>query len=194
MDYISLLSIAIGLSMDAFAVAVTNGAVTRNLKHSHAVKIAFFFGLFQAAMPTIGWIIGIAGASLIQAVDHFVAFALLSYIGGKMIYDGIKESKEIESCEMKDPIGTKMLIIMALATSIDALATGVILPSTLNVSSFMLMILAVTIIGIITFFISLAGVYIGKKFGDVFSYKAQLLGGVVLILIGCKILIEHLLA
>ena len=193
MDYISLITIAIGLSMDAFAVSISNGAVTKNLKLNHAFKIAICFGLFQAIMPIIGWVIGITGASLIEAVDHFIAFILLSYIGGKMIYDGIKDSKKEKNCDLKDPISLKMLIVMAIATSIDALATGIILPSVVQAYSFNLMLLSVSIIGIITFLISFIGVYIGKKFGDLFSSKAQLLGGSVLIKIGLIILIEHTL-
>lgn len=193
MDYISLITIAVGLSMDAFAVSVSNGAITKNLKINHAFKIAVCFGLFQAVMPIIGWIIGITGASLIEVVDHFIAFILLSYIGGKMIYDGIRDFKKEKNCDLKDPVSSKMLIVMAIATSIDALATGVILPSVVQAYSFNLMVLSVSIIGIITFLISFLGVYIGKKFGNLFSSKAQLFGGFILIIIGLKILIEHTL-
>ena len=154
MDYLALFGIAVGLSMDAFAVALTNGAVTRNLKLKHALGIALAFGAFQAVMPTIGWLVGIAGRGIIESVDHWVAFILLGYIG--------------------------------------ALATGIILPSVVGASTLLLMLTAVGLIGLTTFIISFAGVYIGKKFGDLFSSKAELLGGLVLIIIGCKILIEHL--
>lgn len=192
MDYISLLSIALGLTMDAFAVAVTNGAITKNLKFNHALKIALCFGFFQALMPVIGMLIGVAGSSFIETVDHFIAFALLSYIGVKMIHDCIKESKKVKSCNLKEPIGLKMLIVMAIATSIDALATGVVLPSIIGIKSLSSIALAVSLIGLITFSLSLAGVYIGKKFGSMLSSKAQILGGLVLIIMGVKILIEHL--
>ena len=164
MDYLALFGIAVGLSMDAFAVALTNGAVTRNLKLKHALGIALAFGAFQAVMPTIVLLVGIAG----------------------------RGSMESEPKECRDPISFKMLMVMAIATSIDALATGIILPSVVGASTLLLMLTAVGLIGLTTFIISFAGVYIGKKFGDLFSSKAELLGGLVLIIIGCKILIEHL--
>jgi manganese efflux pump family protein len=192
MDYFSLLGIAIGLSMDAFAVSITNGAVTKGLKFSHAFKIACCFGVFQAVMPILGWLIGKAGEGLIQQLDHWIAFVLLGYIGGKMIYDAWKERNEVVECQSRNPIRFRMLLVMSIATSIDALATGIILPSAVGASTAALMGLAVSIIGAITFCICLGGVYIGKKFGTIFSSKAELLGGIVLILIGCKILIEHL--
>ena len=192
MDYLSLIGIAVGLSMDAFAVSVTNGAVTRGLKFSHALKIAFCFGLFQAMMPILGWLVGKAGEGFISQLDHWVAFILLGYIGGKMVFDAWKERGKKTECQCRSPIGMKTLLMMAVATSIDALATGIILPSAVGASTILLMAFAVTFIGLITFFISLAGVYLGKKFGAVFCSKAELAGGIVLILIGCKILVEHL--
>lgn len=103
MDYLALFGIAVGLSMDAFAVALTNGAVTRNLKLKHALGIALAFGAFQAVMPTIGWLVGIAGRGIIESVDHWVAFILLGYIGGKMVYDAVKEAKSHEPKECRDP-------------------------------------------------------------------------------------------
>ena len=192
MDYLALFGIAVGLSMDAFAVSLTNGAVTRNLRLKHALEIALAFGVFQAVMPIIGWLVGIAGKGIIESVDHWVAFILLGYIGGKMVYDSIKEARNPEPKECRDPIKFKMLMVMAVATSIDALATGIILPSVIGASAVFLMFIAVGLIGLTTFLISFLGVYIGKKFGDLFSSKAELLGGLVLIGIGCKILIEHL--
>lgn len=192
MDYLSLIGIAVGLSMDAFAVSVTNGAVTKGLRPSHALKIAACFGLFQAGMPILGWLIGKAGEGFISQLDHWVAFILLGYIGGKMIYSAWKERGKKMECQCRNPIGMKMLLMMAVATSIDALATGIILPSAVGASTILSMTFAVTSIGLITFVISLAGVYLGKKFGDVFCSKAGLVGGIVLVLIGCKILTEHL--
>lgn len=192
LDYISVAGIGVGLAMDAFAVAITNGATTKGLKFLHAVKIALFFGVFQFAMPVIGWLVGKAGEDIITQVDHWVAFILLSFIGGKMIYDYIKERKQPDACKESAPATIKALSLMALATSIDALATGIILPSAVGAHTLLLMLIAVTIIGIITFIISLAGVYIGKAFGCVISKYATLLGGIVLIAIGVKILIEHL--
>lgn len=192
MDYLSLIGIAIGLSMDAFAVSVTNGAVTKGLRPVHALKIAICFGLFQAVMPVIGWIIGKAGEGLINQLDHWIAFLLLGYIGGKMIYDAWKDRNKKTECQSRSPIGLRMLIVMAIATSIDALATGIILPSAVGASTVVLMLCAVAVVGVVTFGICMAGVYIGKKFGDLFCSKAELLGGVVLVFIGCKILVEHL--
>lgn len=192
MDYLTLFGIAVGLSMDAFAVSVTNGAVTKGLRLTNALKIAACFGLFQAIMPMIGWTIGKAGEGLISQLDHWIAFVLLGYIGGKMIYDAWKDRNKQTECHSRNPIGLRMLIVMAIATSIDALATGIILPSAVGASTVLLMCCAVSIIGITTFVISLSGVHIGKKFGDLFCSKAELLGGIVLVFIGCKILVEHL--
>lgn len=193
MDYLSLLGIAVGLSMDAFAVALTNGALTRNLRLKHALRIALCFGLFQAFMPVIGWLVGKAGEGIITRLDHWIAFVLLGYIGGKMVYEALKKEPET-NCGSREPISFKTLITLAVATSIDALATGIILPSAVGAGTPALMLLAVTLIGITTFIISLSGVFLGKKFGTVFSSKAELLGGAVLIAIGIKILIEHLVS
>lgn len=194
MDYISVIGIAFGLAMDAFAVSVTNGALTKNLKLSFALKIAFFFGIFQLGMPVIGWLVGKAGQGIIQNADHWVAFVLLAFIGGKMILDFIKEQKESEKSQpMRDAIGTKTIVLLAVATSIDALATGIILPSAVGADNVINMVIAVVIIGIITFVISLAGIYLGKAFGNMLSDKATLIGGIVLVLIGVKILCDHLI-
>ena len=108
MDYLALFGIAVGLSMDAFAVALTNGAVTRNLKLKHALGIALAFGAFQAVMPTIGWLVGIAGRGIIESVDHWVAFILLGYIGGKMVYDAVKRPKTMNQRNAGSPISFKI--------------------------------------------------------------------------------------
>lgn len=192
MDYFALFGIAVGLSMDAFAVALTNGAMTRDIRLKHALRIALCFGVFQAVMPIIGWLVGKVGEGIISQLDHWIAFILLGYIGGKMIYEAVKKEPE-DDCHCREPIGFKMLITMAVATSIDALATGIILPSAVGASTTLLMLLAVSLIGVITFVICLAGVFLGKKFGTIFSSKAELFGGAVLIVIGIKILLEHLL-
>lgn len=190
MDCFSIICIGIGLSMDAFAVAVSNGAISNKIKLLQMFRIAFFFGLFQAVMPVIGWSIGKAGEDIIKEVDHWIAFILLGYIGIKMIYDALKndDTKDIHSSYVK----TKTIILFAVATSIDALATGVILPYVANVINIRDLILSVSIIGIITFCISCIGVYMGKKFGEMLSSKAEIFGGAVLVIIGAKILIEHL--
>ena len=185
MDYIAVIGIAVGLAMDAFAVSVTNGAIVKNFKPSFAIKIAAAFGIFQFMMPVIGWIVGKAGQQLIESVDHYIAFILLLLIGGNMLIEAIKDRiKEYKGEEVQKKENKT-------ATS-DALATGVILPSAVGASTIMLMLVAVLMIGVITFIISFAGVYLGKKFGSLLSNKAEILGGIVLIGIGTKILIEHL--
>lgn len=193
MDYISVICIAIGLAMDAFAVSVSNGATTKNLRLPYAIKLSLFFGGFQLLMPVIGWIVGKAGEEFISQVDHWVAFVLLAFIGGKMVVDYIKEKKEEISIEKKDRLSNKTIFMLAIATSIDALATGVILPSAVGASTFNLMLTSVIIIGILTFIICVLGVYLGKVFGVLLSRHSTLFGGTVLILIGGKILIEHLI-
>ncbi|MEE1056349.1 MAG: manganese efflux pump MntP family protein [Acutalibacteraceae bacterium] len=192
MDYFSLAGISVGLAMDAFAVSVSNGALTKNLKRLYALKLAFFFGLFQMAMPVAGWLVGKAGESFITNVDHWVAFILLAIIGGKMIIDYIHELKDNAVQQERDSLSTRTIIMLAIATSIDALATGIILPSAVGASTPLLLLIAVTIIGTITFGICLIGVYLGKLFGYLFSKHANLFGGIVLLLIGFKILLEHL--
>lgn len=191
MDYFSVMCIGVGLSMDAFAVAVSNGAVSRKVRLLQVFRIAFFFGLFQAVMPVIGWIMGKAGEDIIKGIDHWIAFILLGYIGIKMIYGALKDNNTDNNIH-NSYIKTKTLILFAIATSIDALATGIILPYAANVVSISDLILSVCIIGLITFSISVIGVYIGKKFGEMLSSKAEIFGGIVLIFIGTKILIEHL--
>ena len=192
MDYISIVGIAVGLAMDVFAVSVSNGALTKNLKVTYALKLALFFGAFQFGMPIIGCLIGKAGEAFITGVDHWIAFILLAIIGGKMIIDYIKDLKENEIPEKRDSLSTRTVLLLAVATSIDALATGIILPSAVGAETIPLMLIAVTIIGVITFIISIAGVYLGKAFGFLLSKHAGLFGGIVLVAIGCKILIEHL--
>ena len=182
-----LVLIAIALSMDAFAVATCKGLCMKRLNQRHALIIALFFGGFQAVMPLIGWFRGTQFERYITPVDHWVAFALLCYIGGKMLWDACHANSEGEKCDMDEKLDLKELFILAIATSIDALAVGItfavlktdILP-------------AVALIGCVTFVLSFAGVQIGFTFGNRFEKKAEIAGGVVLILIGLKILLEHL--
>ena len=189
MDYIGLIIIAIGLSMDAFTVSIANAAINNNIKFKKAILTAFSFGFFQFLMPIIGWGIGKAGEHLVSHIDHWVAFFLLSYIGIKMIYDNIHNDLT-NSSQSIDNI--KKLILLSIATSIDALASGIILPSTIGASSIRLMIVSTLIIGITTFSLCFIGVYIGKKFGTVFTSKSGIIGGVILIVMGIKILIQHI--
>ena len=181
-----LLVIAVGVSMDAFAVAVCKGLSIQKLKLRHALLVGLWFGAFQALMPTLGWLVGSAFASLITKVDHWVVFLLLAVIGGNMIRESLhKEESECEECGCSLAFGT--MLMLALATSIDALAVGVGF-ARLNVN-----VLAVVLsIGLCTFVISTAGVKIGNVFGARFKAKAEFLGGAVLVLMGLKILLEHL--
>ena len=182
MSFFELLLIAVGLSMDAFAVSVCKGLSVRKLRPRHLLLAGLYFGGFQALMPVIGWLLGSRFETLIVSVDHWVAFGLLSLIGGNMI----KESFSPEE-EMNDDFGVKTMLLLAVATSIDALAVGItfaflavkILP-------------AAGAIGVTTFLLSVAGVWIGQVFGARFKAGAERLGGVILILIGVKILLEHL--
>jgi len=181
-----VLFIAIGLSMDAFAVSVVTGSVYRDLKVRHALRMALFFGGFQAAMPIIGFLAGLSLRRYIAAYDHWIAFGLLAAVGGKMIYESLK----IESAEKNlDPSNLLVLLALAVATSIDALAIGISL-SMLTAG----IVGSAAIIGAVTFVLSYAGIEIGKRFGHFFESKIEILGGLILIAIGVKILIEHLTA
>ncbi|MEK6775723.1 MAG: manganese efflux pump MntP family protein [bacterium] len=185
MNLITILFIAIGLSMDAFAVSITSGLAIKRFHVNHALKIGIFFGSFQAIMPVIGWLAGFGLRTFISGIDHWIAFGLLTVIGCKMIYEStmMKPDKRENS-----PLDISVLLILSIATSIDALAVGLSL-SLIQVS----IILPAAIIGIITFLISTAGVFIGNRFGHIFENKMEILGGLILIGIGIKILIEHTL-
>ena len=187
MDGIQLALIAVGLSMDAFAVALCKGLCMKKINYAHAGIIALFFGGFQGLMPLIGWVLGKQFEQYITPIDHWIAFVLLGYIGGKMIWDALHEDSEGLSCEVEQKLDLKELFIMAVATSIDALAVGITF-AFLQVS----IVPAVASIGLITFALSFVGVVVGNKFGNRFQSKAQLAGGTVLVLIGLKILLEHL--
>jgi putative Mn2+ efflux pump MntP len=184
MDLITIVIIAVGLAMDAFVVSIVSGGAHKHLRIKHALQIAFFFGGFQALMPLIGSLAGLSFKRYIVDYDHWVAFGLLSAVGGKMIYESLK----IESVEKNlDPSKIYVLLALSVATSIDALAIGITL--SLITSS---IIIAVSIIGIITFILSYLGVYIGKRFGHFFESGIEAIGGVFLIGLGVKILIQHL--
>lgn len=184
MDIISIFLIAVGLSMDAFAVSVSNGIILKEVHIKQATKTGFFFGVFQAVMPIIGWFAGMTFSNYITSFDHWIAFILLAFIGGNMIYEALKDDEQDDD---KDPNSTKVLLIMAVATSIDALAVGI----SFAMVDTNIWIPAI-IIGCTTFIISTVGVFIGKKVGDLFKKRAEIFGGIILILIGLKILIEHL--
>ena len=183
MGIFELFLIGIGLSMDAFAVAICKGLSMRKIDVRQTVTVALFFGGFQALMPFLGWALGKQFEQYITQYDHWIAFVLLVYIGGKMLWEAL-HSKEEDTAPANFSI--KELLILAIATSIDALAVGITF-AFLNVKIGP----AVAIIGCTTFVISLAGVLIGNKFGSRYKQKAEAVGGIILILIGLKILLEH---
>lgn len=186
MTFAELLLTAVALSMDAFAVSTCKGLNMRKLNWKNAVMIGLFFGGFQAAMPLIGWLLGKQFERLITNVDHWIVFGLLAFIGGKMIFDALKGGEE-DACGMEETLDYKQLVMLSFATSIDALAVGI---------SFAFLKVAVLpsagLIGITTFTLSVIGVVIGQRFGAKYQSKATLLGGIVLVLIGLRILLEHL--
>ncbi|MFA0815778.1 MAG: manganese efflux pump MntP family protein [Anaerofustis sp.] len=187
MGFIQLLLIGIGLSMDAFAVSVCKGLKMRTVDKKYMLLISIFFGAFQALMPVIGWILGKQFEQYITSYDHWIAFVLLAFVGVKMIMEAIKpdEEDDCEVCAVSYDI--KEVLVLAVATSIDALAVGITFAFlSVNILS------AVLIIGITTFLLSMLGVIVGNRFGIRYKSKAELAGGIVLVLIGVKILLEHL--
>ena len=191
MNFIALIFTGFALSMDAFAVSITKGMTIKNLKKSTALKMALAFGLFQGGMPLLGWILGISFKNYIEAIDHWIAFILLGFIGFNMIkgfFEDKKEESELEFSATADDVdlSNKEIIMLAIATSIDALAVGISF-AFLNVN----IIPASLIICIITFLVCAVGAFIGNKVGDIFNGYAELVGGVILILIGFNILNDH---
>ena len=185
MSIVELLLIAVGLAMDAFAVAIGKGLSLVNVRPKQAVIVGLWFGGFQALMPILGYYVGISFAGFVEGIDHWIAFGLLALIGVNMV----RESREHTGCELNDSDFSILIMFpLAIATSIDALAVGVSL-AFLNESIWG----AATTIGVVTFAISAAGLYVGNLFGSRHKAKAEITGGVVLILIGIKILVEHLL-
>ena len=183
MNFAELFLLALGLSMDAFAVSVCKGLAMKKLSVKKAFVIGLWFGGFQALMPTLGYLLGTRFEKYVTAIDHWIAFVLLVLIGANMIKEAL--SKEEDSAN--DSVDIKTMFLLAVATSIDALAVGVTY-AFLQVQ----IVPAVTFIGVITFCLSVAGVKIGNVFGVRYKSRAELCGGIVLILMGCKILLEHL--
>jgi putative Mn2+ efflux pump MntP len=186
LEVLTIFGISIGLAMDAFAVSIVCGAVFRKLHILHALRMALFFGAFQSLMPLLGYSTGKTFEGFIGTYDHWVAFVLLVIVGGKMVYEAFK----IEEVEKKptDPSSLVALLVLSIATSIDALAVGF----TLSLVTHSI-ILAVSLIGVITFVLSYVGYEIGKRFGHFFENKIEIIGGLLLIAIGVKILLQHLL-
>ena len=185
MGIFAILVLALGLAMDAFAVSIVSGSIYKELKVQHAFRMALSFGLFQALMPLIGALAGLTVREYVAAYDHWLAFGLLSAVGLKMICESFK----IEPGDRKNPADVAVLLALSIATSIDALAVGITL--SLIVTS---MVLAVTVVGAMTFVLSYAGIQIGKRFGHLFESKIEALGGLMLIGLGVKIFLEHLTA
>ena len=184
MNILMILLIAVSLSMDAFAVSVSNGISLGNISVKDTLRTGGFFGVFQCIMPVLGWILGTSVKSYIESVDHWIAFGLLLFIGGNMIKEAVSQDDEYE--EKEASLSTGKLFLQAVATSIDA-AVGISF-AVLNVNIWQ----ASAIIGVVCFCISVAGCHVGKNIGNLLKEKAEFVGGVVLIAIGLKILIEHL--
>ena len=186
--FIELFLLGIGLAMDAFAVSVCKGLGMRRLNKKQTLIIGLYFGGFQALMPLIGWLLGSQFQKYITSIDHWIAFILLGFIGGKMMIEAIREWNEEETVDVMDaPLDHKNMLVLAVATSIDALAVGITF-AFLDTP----IIEAITIIGITTMVISIIGVVVGNFFGSRYKSKAEFIGGLILILLGLKILLEHL--
>lgn len=189
MEYlVEFLLLGAGLAMDAFAVSICKGLAMRKVNKKQAVIIALFFGGFQAIMPVIGWLLCKGFQTYIEAFDHWIAFALLAFIGVKMIIETLREKEDdVVIEEMDPPLDMKEMLMLAIATSIDALAVGISLAALDRP-----IVESASIIGAVTFVISIIGVYIGNFFGNRYKKRAELTGGIILVLIGVKILCEHM--
>ncbi len=183
MTLFEIILVGIGLSMDAFAVSICKGLSMKKLKMNNVLIVGVYFGIFQAIMPLTGYLLGTTFSDLVISIDHWLAFILLATIGCKMLKEAYSNNEEDEN----DKLDFKTMIVLAIATSIDALAIGI------TFAFFEINIIkAISVIGFLTFTISSFGVIIGNKFGHKFQGKAEIIGGIILILIGLKILIEHL--
>lgn len=188
MGIVELFLLAVGLSMDAFAVSICKGLGMRRVNKKQAVIIGLFFGGFQALMPFIGWVLGSQFEKYITNIDHWIAFLLLGFIGGKMIVEAVKPAEENDEIQELDaPLNIKEMFILAVATSIDALAVGI----TFAFLSYPI-VEAISIIGVVTFIICIIGVYVGNFFGSKYKNKAELAGGLILVILGMRILLSHL--
>ncbi len=191
MNLLELLILSVGLAMDAFAVAVCKGLSIKKISVKHPVIVGLYFGIFQAVMPLIGYFLGKQFSDKISAIDHWVAFILLGIIGINMIRGSIKEEDEEAECEsckdVDNSLKVKEMLILSVATSIDALAVGITF-AFLKVN----ILAATSFIGVVTFLISAAGVFIGNIFGGKLKSKAEMAGGIILVCLGTKILLQHL--
>ena len=189
MNFLEAILIAFGLSMDTFAVSLANGVTIKEKRVKHALIFGVCFGVFQFAMPVIGWLLGITFSKYITEFDHWVAFGLLCFIGGKMLFEALRKKKEDEAEKIpKSILRPSNMLLLGLATSIDALAVGVSLAvMSVNVWGYS------GIIGGVAFILSAVGILIGQYLGKKFGKAAEIIGGIILIAIGVKILIEHLI-
>lgn len=183
MGALEILLIAMGLAMDAFAVSICKGLSMKKMSWKKAIIVGLYFGIFQALMPVLGYFLGTTFEGLVTKIDHWIAFALLVFIGINILKESFENSDE----KHDDSVDFKTMVVLAIATSIDALAIGITF-AFLKVN----MLLATLMIGIATFVICVIGVKIGNKFGDKYERKAEVVGGLILILMGIKILLEHL--
>lgn len=183
MELLSVIAIAVGLAMDTFAVSIVTGAAYKKLHIRHTLRMAGFFGGFQAFMPVVGYLAGLTVRQYVSNYDHWIAFGILAAVGLKMIYESFKIKEERKT---PNPANLMVVLALALATSIDALAVGITISLITHAIA-----LAAIIIGVVTFGLSFAGVYIGKKFGHFFEGSIEIIGGLVLIGLGLKIVIQH---
>jgi len=183
MELLSIITIAVGLAMDTFAVSIVTGAAYKQLHIRHTLRMAGFFGGFQAFMPVVGYLAGLTVKQYVSNYDHWIAFGILAAVGLKMIYESFKIKEERKT---PNPANLAVVLALAVATSIDALAVGITISLITHAIA-----LAVIIFGAVTFGLSFAGVYIGKKFGHFFEGGIEIIGGLVLIALGLKIVIQH---
>lgn len=191
MRFDAILLLAVGLAMDATAVSAARGMAVPRIRARHVFLVAAFFGGFQALMPVVGWLVGTRIGPLLQRWDHWIAFVLLGAIGGKMLWEarGAKDGDDDSARPVSDPFGMKVMFVLAVATSIDALAVGITLPM-LHAP----FVLSLVTIGVTTAILSIVGLFAGRRFGAILGRRLDVVGGLVLIGLGIKILVEHLRA
>jgi len=189
MEFVTVALVGLGLAMDALAVSVATGSVYRQMQVRHAVRMAVFFGAFQAGMPLVGYAVGTALRTTLAAVDHWVAFGLLGIVGAKMIYEAVQIERAEAGSAAGDPASLRVVLALSIATSLDALAVGVTLSLITEH-----VVAAAVLIGVITFGVSYLGCSLGRRLGHFFEKKIEVVGGLILIGIGLKILVEHLLS
>lgn len=184
MSFVEILLISVSLAADAFAVSICKGLSLKKIDIKDAVKIGIWFGVFQALMPTIGFFLGEASQHIITSVDHWIAFILLAIIGGKMIFESFNHDEEVNS-----DLSFKTMLVLSIATSIDALVVGIAYVCAYGSKN---AVITFPMIGIITFMLSVIGVYVGNKFGSKYKNVAEFTGGLILVLLGVQVLLEHL--